>query len=199
MAYTAPSFDGKAFNCPHCGAFAHQWWENFPNNPVQLSCCAHCEEFALWVSERMVYPDLTNASSPNDDLSEEVKKIYLEASSISARSPRSAAGLLRVAIQLLCKELGEDEKNLNQAIANLVEKGLPARIQQSLDIVRVIGNHAVHPGQIEVDSADVVSQLFVLVNLISEYMISMPKKVSGLYDGLPEGARGQIDRRDAST
>ena len=59
--------------------------------------------------------------------------------------------------------------------------------------------NSLHPGQIEVDSADVVSQLFVLVNLIGEYMISMPKRVSELYDGLPQSAREQIDRRDAGT
>jgi hypothetical protein len=49
------------------------------------------------------------------------------------------------------------------------------------------------------DSGEAVSQLFVLVNLIGEYMISMPKRVSDLYDGLPQIARDQIEKRDAST
>ena len=66
---------------------------------------------------------------------------------------------------------------------------LPVRVQQALDGVRVTGNNAVHPGQIEMDSGEAVSQLFVLVNLIGEYMISMPKRVSDLYDGLPREDR----------
>jgi hypothetical protein len=47
-----------------------------------------------------------------------------------------------------------------------------------------------------VDSPETVSQLFALVNLIGESMISMPKQVSELYDSLPQGARDWIDKRD---
>jgi hypothetical protein len=98
----------------------------------------------------------------------------------------------------MCKGLEPEAKDLNLAIGEMVKKGLPATIQQSLDIVRVTGNGAIHADQIDVDSPEVVAQLFALVNLIGEYMISMPKKVSNLYSSLPKGARDQIERRGHS-
>jgi hypothetical protein len=44
--------------------------------------------------------------------------------------------------------------------------------------------------------AKVVGELFVLLNVIAEYMISMPNRVSGLYEQLPESARQAIEKRD---
>jgi hypothetical protein len=144
----------------------------------------------------MLYPDNGGAPSPNSDLPETVKGIYLEAASISEKSPRGAAALLRLALQELCKDLGEKGKNINTDIASLVKKGLPGRVQQALDIVRVTGNNAVHPGQIDLDGPEAVSHLFSLINVIAEYMITMPNKIGTIYNGLPEDALEQIGKRD---
>jgi hypothetical protein len=65
-----------------------------------------------------------------------------------------------------------------------------------LDIVRVTGNDAVHPGQIDTDSIEVVNKLFELINVIIEYMIELPNKVSGLYSVLPKGKIEGIKKRD---
>ena len=112
-------------------------------------------------------------------------------------SPRGAAALLRLSIQMLCKELGESGKKLDDAIANLVKKGLSPIVQKSLDIVRVIGNEAVHPGTIDLnDNKDTARELFSLVNLIAEQMISIPKKVDSLYEKLPPEKRTAIEERD---
>ena len=45
--------------------------------------------------------------------------------------------------------MGEKGKDINTDIGNLVKKGLPIKVQESLDILRVIGNEAVHPGQLD--------------------------------------------------
>ncbi len=72
-------------------------------------------------------------------------------------------------------------------------------IQKSLDVVRVVGNEAVHPGTIDLrDNKDTASKLFNLVNLIAEQMISHPKHVNEMYEGVvPEAKKEQIKKRDA--
>lgn len=145
----------------------------------------------------MIYPDSSSIQSPNSDLAQDIIDDYLEAANIINRSPRGAVALLRLAIQKLCKQLGEQGKNINDDIANLVQKGLPTTIQKALDIVRVIGNEAVHPGQIDLkDDQETASKLFDLINIIAHVMITQPKEIAALYETLPEEKRAGIDDRD---
>lgn len=204
--YIAPTVLVRSFTCPHCGTIAKQdWWtKNWQNqrdmvedrNPIRVGTCQHCNESTLWVMDKMVYPDTGNSPFPNSEMPEAVMKIYLEAASIANKSPRGAAALLRLGIQVLCKELGELGKDINNDIASLVQKGLPNIVQQSLDIVRVTGNEAVHPGQINTDDIEVVAKLFDLTNVIVEYMIALPNKVSGIYSQLPADKKKAIENRD---
>lgn len=84
-------------------------------------------------------------------------------------------------------------------ITALVKKGLDVRVQRALDVVRVIGNNAVHPGHIDLrDDRAAAEKLFGLVNLIAERMISQPKHVQELYESLPEGARKAIEKRNGT-
>lgn len=70
-------------------------------------------------------------------------------------------------------------------------------IQQALDVVRVVGNNAVHPGELtEEDISDVAISLFDLLNAIVEDRIARPKALEALYERLPEGARNAIAKRD---
>ena len=63
--------------------------------------------------------------------------------------------------------------------------------------MRVIGNNAVHPGQIDLrDDRATALSLFTFVNLIVDRMISGPKRIEEAYKGLPESAREAIERRD---
>ena len=202
-----PSFKQSSFNCPHCNAYSHQKWckvsyikDNAHHQFKEqgLAFCSHCDNFSVWVNEKMIYPDSTGIQPPNTDLEQDIIDDYLEAVSIVNKSPRGAVALLRLSIQKLCKQLGEKGKNINNDIASLVEKGLPETIQKALDIVRVIGNEAVHPGQIDLkDNQDVANKLFELINIIAHIMITQPKEISALYETLPEEKRDAIDTRDS--
>ena len=128
---------------------------------------------------------------------QDVRRDYEEAGTILDASPRGAAALLRLAVEKLCKGLGEPGRDLNADIASLVAKGLDQRVQQALDVVRVIGNNSVRPGQIDLrDDRATAETLFGLVNLICEKMITEPKHVDELYTKLPEAARQAIEKRD---
>ncbi|RUW71029.1 MAG: DUF4145 domain-containing protein [Mesorhizobium sp.] len=145
-----------------------------------------------------MWPAATDAPDPNPDLPDDVRADYDEAGLVLNTSPRSAAALLRQAVQRLCAHLGEKGKNIDADIAALVQQGLDKRIQKALDIVRVVGNNAVHPGQIDLkDDRATAEKLFGLVNLIADTLISQPKHIDAMFDGLPAGAKQAIEKRDA--
>lgn len=205
--YTPPTFDKSAFNCPHCGAYANQFWSEGYHTAngggfrqisnFKYSSCTHCEQIVLWHNQKIIFPNTGNAPMPNNDLPEDLKKDYEEARTILHRSPRGSAALLRLCIQKLCKHLGESGKDINNDIGNLVKKGLPIKVQQSLDIVRVIGNDAVHPGQIDLtDDIETATKLFVLINFITDVMITQPKEVDKLFNSLPINKLDGIKNRD---
>jgi hypothetical protein len=206
--YTPPVFRSKAFHCPSCGAYANQQWftvyfssSGLAQVPdLEASRCTHCGEYILWRGGNIIFPDASPAPLPNGDLPEDIKDDYLEARDIINKSPRGAAALLRLCVQKLCKHLGESGKDINQDIASLVKKGLNPKIQKSLDIVRVVGNDAVHPGQIDLkDKPDTAVLLCQLINIIAEAMLTQPKLIDQLYGGLPEGKREHIAKRDNKT
>ncbi|MBI5324225.1 MAG: DUF4145 domain-containing protein [Ignavibacteriae bacterium] len=207
IPYTPPSYKSKAFNCPLCGAYADQIWfnamyqdtgRNLFTNYIFLVYCRHCQKFSIWIDEKMVYPTSGNAPLPNPDMPEDIRNDFIEARYIVSMSPRGATALLRLAIQKLCKHLGEKGKDLNEDIGNLVQKGLPVKLQKALDNVRVIGNNAVHPGQLDLtDDIDTANQLFVFVNLICDSLISQPKQIDEFYlEKIPVTAKEAIDKRD---
>ncbi|WP_426088787.1 DUF4145 domain-containing protein [Janthinobacterium sp. PSPC1-1] len=206
-------FNTKSFTCPHCGVLARQrkwgydlahpmqdYWQEvqIQHASLKISLCEHCAKNCLWVNEDYVYPPTTSAPRPNPDMPTEIMADYLEAAGIYRQSPRGGAALLRLSIQKLMVYLGERGKNINEDIAALVAKGLPKQVQQALDIVRITGNNAVHPGQLDADDVGIAEQLFPLVNIIVEYQISMPARVQELYDALPAGALAGIAKRDAT-
>ena len=223
--YSPPEYKSTAFNCPYCGAYAEQtWWYILPaydrsgskyrvesisiilkknlSVDVEVSFCSRCQQPTFWLSDpdmpKIMYPATRTSPPANDDLNDSIKKNYNEAADIANQSPRAACALLRLAIQMLLEQLGE-KGHINEGIKNLVKKGLNPQIQQALDIVRVTGNHAVHPGQIDFDDATDVQTLFGLINIISDALITQPKQIKKMFKGLPENDRRAIEKRDKKT
>ena len=209
-----PKFGQLSFTCPHCLVLSRQYqWgyaKDLNANPRffegnlsgalwGVSLCEHCKDVCIWVGQARAYPDTSTAPAPNAQMPADAQSDYEEAASILTRSPRASAALLRLAIQKVCLHLGGNGKNINDDIKLLVSRGLPLQIQQALDVVRVVGNNAVHPGQLDVNDLDLAVKLFPLVNLIVEYMIELPLRTSALYESLPDGARVAIQRRDSES
>ena len=204
IPYEPPGHDKEAFNCPLCGAYATHDWTRLWNDPNDQSgghlvaaICAHCQKYSIWHRLRMIYPTSGAAPLPNPDLPDDIRADYEEARSIGSLSPRGAAALLRLAMEKLCNHVCPKKQSLNDQIAFLVKQGLDPLIQESLDTVRVIGNEAVHPGQIDLkDDEETAARLFELVNIVAERMISHPKRIKDIYQRLPEGKRKAIEDRD---
>lgn len=254
----SPSTNLTAFNCPHCGALAHQSWFDcyvieaqtqdkipacvvpekveeialeiesgravdddlrdylnqlsrgnlildgseyykhvFALQNLFFSKCFSCKGVSVWRHSQLIYPSYGDAPEVNPDTPNEIKRDYEEASIILNKSPRGAAALLRLAIQKLCVVLGKPGKNINSDIAALVAEGLDPRVQKALDVLRVIGNEAVHPGQIDLkDDRETAEGLFKLFNLIVDKLISEPKHIDAIYDLLPKEKLAGIEDRD---
>jgi hypothetical protein len=208
VSYTAPTFQLKAFHCPLCQVYASiKWGQNYISFPggtgrpahVWAALCSHCDHESYWLEDgSMLYPRAVVAPPAHVDTPDHIKVGYQEARQVSGASPRSAAALLRLCIQQICVYLGEAGKNLNDDIGALVKKGMPIEIQQALDIVRVVGNNAVHPGELSADDvAAVATGLFELHNQIVEDRISRPKRLKAMFEKLPQGAKTAIQKRDA--
>jgi hypothetical protein len=162
-----------------------------------LSICEHCNDMILWLNNTIVHPKKIQVEQPNPDLEQDIQDDYLEAANVLTDSPRSAAAILRLALQKLCKQLGEKGKNINDDIGALVKRGLNPTIQKSLDALRITGNNAVHPGELDLkEDTDRVIKLFGLINFIAQKMITEPKEIGEFYDGLPENAKEAVEKRD---
>lgn len=192
-----------------------------------VTYCTSCERLAIWIEDfrlvmpdvedvadkikngesalperqpvkRLVYPAKSSAPPPNDDLPPDIREDYEEATRVLPYSARAAAALLRLCVQKLCKHFGEPGRNIDTDIASLVQKQLirPA-LQQAMDVVRVVGNEAVHPGTLDVrDDPDLAHALFKLVNLIAEQAITEPREIDEAFGKLPSSKVEAIAKRD---
>src|SRR5262249_31998850 len=151
----------------------------YPNTElmnVHASKCFSCDRIALWRADELIYPVNHISIAPTEGMPDDVKADFIEANEILDKSPRGAAALLRLSIQKLMVHLEEKGENINADIGSLVKKGLDPRIQKALDVVRVVGNNAVHPGQIDLnDDKTIATKLFGLVNVIVESQITQEK------------------------
>jgi len=149
---------------------------------------------------KIIFPVDPTGPLPVEDMPDDVKALYDEARSVARMSPKSAAALLRLAVETLMPHLGEKGKKtrLVDKIGNLVKKGLLEKtVQEALDSVRIIGNDAVHPGKIILDeNPEVVPRLFNCLNYIVEKQITVGKSLKQLYDSLPEEKKKEIVKRD---
>ena len=152
--YSLPEYQSDGFNCPYCNAYAKQTWAALSYGAdqigdqdyiyineahVEVSICSRCESATFWLHEKIIYPTARMGPPANSDLPDNVKEMYEEASAIAGLSARAACALLRVAIEMLLKDLGhlKENSNINDSIGELVGAGVDKRVQQALDVVRV--------------------------------------------------------------
>lgn len=219
-----PAYRKEAFRCPSCEVVAGMNWSDISGPDanrsvvgVRFATCQSraCGQPSIWVGTyvrasrdhplpalnppiTMVWPPARLGAPPVQDMPGEVAATYEEARAVLPHSPRAAAALMRLALQQLMPHLGQPGEHLNTEIGNLVKDGLPPILAKAADAMRLTGNDAVHPGEIDVDDAETVASMFMLANLIVERLITQPKQVEEIFGALPEGKRDGIEQRDGS-
>lgn len=211
VKYVSPKLGLRSFTCTNCNVLSQQVWSYRMSYalyelggsepvPLQRCYCVSCEAVSFWSKETgsMIMPKVSIGPLPHQDLPEDAASDYMEARAVASDSPRSAAALLRLCIQKLLKTLGGEGKNIDTDIGKLVGKGLPPQVRDALDICRVVGNNAVHPGELNVgDDPELVSQLFELINFIVSQTIEREKALTSMLEKLPQGAREAMEKRNA--
>lgn len=202
----------SAFDCPHCGAFAQQISANKVSTAGQIlghgqtqdsgvwtgTRCVRCEQTVIWRDDEMMYPAGRIGPRASSDMPADALKLYEEARAVGGQSPRSAAALLRLATEVLVNGLDPAAGTLYQKIGRLQERGLAQQIVDALDVLRVIGNNAVHPGEIVMsEQPETVGALFAVLNHVVTEVVTKEREIRQLKKLLPEDARAAIERRDA--
>lgn len=201
-----PEYGKDEFHCVHCEVYSRQEWAKFyyygtnrPDEDFDYCTCVHCKKRSYWYQKKMIVPSDIPVPYPHTDMPDVCIADFQEAREIAAKSPRSSAALLRLVVQKLMIVLGGKGRNINDDIASLAKKGLPQQVTKALDICRVVGNNAVHPGELSIDDSPEISyKLFELINFIIEDQITRPKSIDELFSRLPESSRKAIENRDKS-
>ena len=206
--YIPPAPDTNAFNCPTSGVYAHQTFKYVaygissstslyqPLKGMKVSECFHCRNFIIWYEDKILYPRKMTVSPPSDDVPVDIKKIYNEAGLILNDSPRASGALMRLALELLLKDINKNNLGLNDNIGKLIESKVPEQLIKALTILRVNGNDIMHTGEIKIfETAEDVTYLFELFNMIVEELITRPKKLGELYTRIPESQRKRVEKQ----
>jgi hypothetical protein len=128
--YFPPQFNSNQFHCPWCHVYASQEWsELYPkNNPtlslrwvndsgnirpasfIKIAVCAHCGRSSLWAVDQLLIPATSTVPSPHELMSDNVSLLYRE---VLPTSSKSAAALLRLAVQILVAHLTKSPPTTN--------------------------------------------------------------------------------------
>lgn len=201
------------FKCPVCSAnsLCDIHYMSIPTHmqtQTHMLVCRACGQGSVWkmfdrknnfnYNLRLVDPIISDSPPAVADMPEDVKADYEEARLVVNHSTRAAAALLRLALQKLCRHLGEPGEHIDTDIRSLAKKPeFGERLIRAADTLRIIGNNAVHPGEMnEKDIDNVANGLFELINLIVTAGITEPKKWDAMYEALPENPRMAAEKKD---
>jgi hypothetical protein len=158
----------KSVKCPHCQTTINVSTALLGSTPsaeglweARQSECPECKKSIIilkctkssgsvgfpTVRSWIVYPRASSRPPAANEVNEDIRSLYDEASLIANDSPRAAGALLRRALQQIIHDTaGIKRRDLNAEITELISSNqLPSYITDILDSVRVVGNFAAHP------------------------------------------------------
>jgi len=147
--------------------------------------------------EEIIYPiKPSTAPMPTKGMPDNIKEDYMEARAVVDVSPRSAIALLRLCTENLVNYLEIKGKNLNEKIDNLEKSGYSKDTIIALDLLREIGNSAIHRLDENTTNHEIALGLFKAFNMVVNEIVER-KEVNELLHGMPEKVRQRIENRFA--
>ncbi|MES9745344.1 DUF4145 domain-containing protein, partial [Priestia megaterium] len=84
---------------------------------------------------------------------------------------------IRRTLEMMCKDKGEEGKNLYRMLKSLSDKGvLPPILNDMASVLREIGNAAAHADEEEFNH-DLVPSMIEFTNIILDYVYNLPKQI----------------------
>ncbi len=142
----------------------------------------------------VLYPanKIESIATPHKAMPAEVANIFNEARAVFENSPRASAALLRLALQVLLKGLNLPGSSINDDIKILIQSKQLSNITiQALDSIRIMGNNAVHPGEIDLnEDSQTTIDLFYILNYIVAHR-EIIQRIGRTYKKTPENQRNK--------
>lgn len=173
-----------------------------------IARCQACNGKSLFKGHEFVYPNLTfSFVEPHEDMPEEAKNLYLEASQVYGVSRRAAAALLRAATESLLKHLTLDIEevrggNLNDRIAFLAGRQTTPDVLRGLTLIRTLGNNTLHTGSnneqnvldfLTEENGEIIQMLSGVLNMLVITLIAGPQRMEEMYNNLSAGVRERVE------
>ena len=163
-----------------------RFFDGYPKIHHMMYICPVCAKVTLATAEshydyrfdhtfvdyvRTLYPclgiDFTNVPIS-------IKGAYESAVKIRGMDPYICFMALRRALEMICREKGEED-NLDQMVTNLIKKKvLPESFKEVCDIIRLCGNRSAHGNSVNTDDLEAV---IGYVGTIIEYLYSLPHSI----------------------
>ncbi|MFE2772301.1 DUF4145 domain-containing protein [Microbacterium resistens] len=166
------------------------------------SVCLGCRRSSVYRNGQLIYPSPTASTTPHPDLCDSARQLFVEATAVSALSPRAAAALARAAMETQLKHLlpGSSARDLQQRVGE-VQKHVRPATWKLLTTLRVVGNDALHSGSddtvaLDLSGADtsLLDPLLGAINLLVEEMVTHPRTADEIYQKIPEAKRASAER-----
>ena len=227
--YVEPAYDKHAFTCQHCGTYTtHSPETGYVTGSVTLklnrsvhssdrcnvlvTTCLSCQNIHIFIRENeaekalLLYPfnlKYEGYQPPCEDMLENIRDLYNEASQVLKYSPRSASALLRFALESLLKDVCETtpkKDNLAGYIEQFIKENVWAeQYEFHLTELRLVGNNAVHGGKNEIDFFENLEEakqdclvLFDFLNRIVEETYTKKRKDKEFFN--KRGTENQINK-----
>lgn len=163
----------------------------------QVARCSRCKMAQIWRDGQMIWPRKSTMPAPHNELDGRARELYDEASAVVDISPRAAAALVRASLeQFLRAHFNEPRGRLQDMISRL-KATVSESTWKMLDLIRVLGNASLHDNDDEAevvqmymdDTAQTAEWLFTVINMLTEELVAIPRKVDKYHSAIPERQR----------